>query len=575
MSVMESPTMSKGAFLRREGSIGKMWKGTLIKEMTEAGEEEKMLAEASGDFCEDGTTPWITVVVDGGWSHRSHGRRYSANSGVAVIVGKRTKKLLYLGTRVDHGRFIKKNECANHVVKCYTSRLYSIAKESKGTRSLLSGPRIKRIKNGARKAVSHYAKILRDFEGSEQDLNKETARLIQELASDIRNGPLHVFGSHDGCKSYFCNGSKGDNLHDGLPKIQVKLMSAANIIADKADRLITDDTSNLAEAIMSLVAKFAGGKQINRCQRGSYEQRCQGGGLHFQLGPERHAKASEGVTCASGAPILKKYAQKRLNMKRQAISRKRRLLQESGCRERTYSNQALSDSAPHYGPKCQKPDMSALQTQKSSCSIYKWMKTGKQGSKKKRVARLAIMNGTNKEGFASPQEGTVVQPCGLFVDLEHGFLAASTDGLVGTDRIVEVKCPFRYKEDEPMEAARKFLTKKQKDGDPVLSRSHRYFYDVQGQLHITRRIMCDFVVYTTKGIHVQEIHRDDAFWKTKMEPFLLRFYKDCVLPEIVDSRLARSMGVRRPEWNRLAIEAKEKTKNDAASKAKKPRKEKE
>lgn len=70
--------------------------------------------------------------------------------------------------------------------------------------------------------------------------------------------------------------------------------------------------------------------------------------------------------------------------------------------------------------------------------------------------------------------------------------------------------------------------------------------------------MCDFVVYTTKGIHVQEIHRDDAFWKTKMEPFLLRFYKDCVLPEIVDSRLARSMEVRRPEWNRLAIEAKKK-----------------
>ncbi|KAH7942778.1 hypothetical protein HPB52_001328 [Rhipicephalus sanguineus] len=382
--------------------LSRMWKGTLIKEMTEAGEEEKMLAEAAGDFCEDGTTSWITVVVDGGWSHRSHGHRYSANSGVAVIVGKRTQKLLYLGvrnklcstceyyakkgerkeqscyrnwdqssgameadilvegfqrstemhgvqyrtfigdgdssvyyqlqTRVDYGRFIKKNECANHVVKCYTSRLYSIAKESKGTRSLLSGPRIKRIKNGARKAVSHYAKILRDFEGSEQDLNKEKARLIQELASDIRNGPLHVFGSHDGCKSYFCNGSKGDNLYDGLPKIQqVKLMSAANIIADKADRLITDDTSNLAEAIMSLVAKFAGGKQINRCQRGSYEHRCQGAGLHFQLGPEWHAKASEGITCASGAPILKKYTQKRLNMKRQAISRKRRLLQESGC----------------------------------------------------------------------------------------------------------------------------------------------------------------------------------------------------------------------------------------------------
>ncbi|KAH7980340.1 hypothetical protein HPB49_015144 [Dermacentor silvarum] len=53
-----------------------------------------------------------------------------------------------------------------------------------------------------------------------------------------------------------------------------------------------------------------------------------------------------------------------------------------------------------------------------------------------------------------------------------------------------------------------------------------------------------------------------------MESFLIRFYKDCALPEIVDPRLARSMDVRRPDWNRLAIEAKEKTKNGETSKAK-------
>ncbi|KAL1466568.1 hypothetical protein MTO96_042641, partial [Rhipicephalus appendiculatus] len=144
----------------------------------------------------------------------------------------------------------------------------------------------------------------------------------------------------------------------------------------------------------------------------------------------------------------------------------------------------------------------------------------------------------------------------------------SPDGLVGTDRIVEVKCPLKYKEQAPLEADRNFSQKKRRDGAPVLSRSHSSFYQGQGQLHITRRIICDFVVYTTKGIHVQEVRRDDTFWRTKMEPFLLRFYKHCVLPEIVDSRLARSMAVRRPEWNRLAIEAKEKSKNGEASKAK-------
>ncbi|KAH7956051.1 hypothetical protein HPB52_005787 [Rhipicephalus sanguineus] len=97
MSVMQIPAMSKGSLLRREESIGKLYKAALLKEMTEAGEEQKRLAEAAGDFCEDGSTPWTTVVVDGGWSHGSHIHGYSANAGLAVIVGKRTQKLLYLG----------------------------------------------------------------------------------------------------------------------------------------------------------------------------------------------------------------------------------------------------------------------------------------------------------------------------------------------------------------------------------------------------------------------------------------------------------------------------------------------
>lgn len=75
------------------------------------------------------------------------------------------------------------------------------------------------------------------------------------------------------------------------------------------------------------------------------------------------------------------------------------------------------------------------------------------------------------------------------------------------------------------------------------------------------------MVYTNKGIYVQEVHRHDTFWKTKIKPFLIQFYKDCLLPEIVDSHLARSMDVRRPDWNKLAIDANKETKNGGTSKA--------
>ena len=43
--------------------------------------------------------PVITVIVDGGWSKRSHRHSYNVNSGVAIIIGKATGKIIYLGVR--------------------------------------------------------------------------------------------------------------------------------------------------------------------------------------------------------------------------------------------------------------------------------------------------------------------------------------------------------------------------------------------------------------------------------------------------------------------------------------------
>ena len=40
----------------------------------------------------------------------------------------------------------------------------------------------------------------------------------------------------------------------------------------------------------------------------------------------------------------------------------------------------------------------------------------------------------------------MVEPCGLFVDTSKPFLAASPDGVVGQDAVVEVKCPLRCAE---------------------------------------------------------------------------------------------------------------------------------
>ena len=41
----------------------------------------------------------ITVVVDAGWSKRSHEHSYNTKSGVGFIFGAATKKLLFIGVR--------------------------------------------------------------------------------------------------------------------------------------------------------------------------------------------------------------------------------------------------------------------------------------------------------------------------------------------------------------------------------------------------------------------------------------------------------------------------------------------
>ena len=65
--------------------------------MEEAGREERELAMNRGDYHEG--VPAITVIVDGGWSKRSHRHSYNANSGVGIIIGKETGKILFLGVR--------------------------------------------------------------------------------------------------------------------------------------------------------------------------------------------------------------------------------------------------------------------------------------------------------------------------------------------------------------------------------------------------------------------------------------------------------------------------------------------
>lgn len=95
MSVLGVPVTSKKTFIETVHDIGEWWRLQLKEAMIAAGKEEKRLAEERGDY--HAGIPVITVVVDGGWSKRSHRHSYNAKYAVGIILGKETGKPLHIG----------------------------------------------------------------------------------------------------------------------------------------------------------------------------------------------------------------------------------------------------------------------------------------------------------------------------------------------------------------------------------------------------------------------------------------------------------------------------------------------
>ncbi|KAG8238152.1 hypothetical protein J437_LFUL017265 [Ladona fulva] len=107
-----------------------------------------------------------------------------------------------------------------------------------------------------------------------------------------------------------------------------------------------------------------------------------------------------------------------------------------------------------------------------------------------------------------------VTPAGLFIDDVKPYLAATPDGLVGEDGLVEIKCPYFFEKMSPADgiASGRIKYCMMKDGHLILKKNHDYIYQTQGQLHITRRKFCIFALWSSEGMLTQTIEKDDSFW---------------------------------------------------------------
>lgn len=74
------------------------WFNVAKESALEALYEEMELAKAAGSVDSEGNA-LITVICDGGWGKRSYGKAFNSLSGCAVLIGLRTKKVIFYGTR--------------------------------------------------------------------------------------------------------------------------------------------------------------------------------------------------------------------------------------------------------------------------------------------------------------------------------------------------------------------------------------------------------------------------------------------------------------------------------------------
>ncbi|KAM6443940.1 uncharacterized protein PHA67_022075 isoform 1-T1 [Liasis olivaceus] len=129
-----------------------------------------------------------------------------------------------------------------------------------------------------------------------------------------------------------------------------------------------------------------------------------------------------------------------------------------------------------------------------------------------------------------------VKDCGLFVNKEKPWLAASPDGIVreadtGKELgVLEVKCPYKHRNKTVTEACKDKTFCLEKEGSSYsLKKNHPYYTQVQCQMEVTGLKKADFVVHTNKETAVAPVDFDPVFWE-KTERKLEKFYTDAVVP---------------------------------------------
>ena len=131
--------------------------------------------------------------------------------------------------------------------------------------------------------------------------------------------------------------------------------------------------------------------------------------------------------------------------------------------------------------------------------------------------------------------GGSIDPAEKVVPDDEPWLVCIPDGYISTStgrKLVEVKCPFRCKDQSLEQVARTDHTffLRLGSGQLQLKKDHDYYYQIQGMLNILKIESCVFGVWTPSQLHWEIVVRDQELWSRVMLP-KLRSFKNTVFPD--------------------------------------------
>ncbi|XP_022908270.2 uncharacterized protein [Onthophagus taurus] len=117
-SMLNIPNMTQRRYNNIHTNLLEVVETVVSKQLKDAGEEEVAIAKGKGDVDDHGVA-LVSVVSDGAWSKRSYRTNYNAASGVGVIIGEATKKILHIGVRNRYCRICTEHFTNRRTHKCF------------------------------------------------------------------------------------------------------------------------------------------------------------------------------------------------------------------------------------------------------------------------------------------------------------------------------------------------------------------------------------------------------------------------------------------------------------------------